>query len=67
MLPIVWKLSARDDLASIIRYIAKHDVQAAKGMRKRLQESVLPVAEHPYLYRSSERVPGTREIVAHPN
>ena len=28
---------------------------------------MLPVSEHPYLYRQSERVPGLREIVAHPN
>lgn len=67
MLPIIWKLSARTDLTSVIKYIAKYDVQAARRMRKRLQEAVLPVAEHPYLYQSSERVPGTREIVAHPN
>ena len=67
MLPIIWKLDARADLASVIQYIAKRDIQAARHMRKRLQESVLPVAEHPYLYRQSDRYPGCREIVAHPN
>jgi toxin ParE1/3/4 len=30
-------------------------------------ESVLPVSEHPYLYRQSQTVPAVREIVAHPN
>ena len=30
-------------------------------------ESVLPVSEHPYLYRQSQAVPAVREIVAHPN
>lgn len=67
MLPIVWKFDARADLASVITYIAKRDVKAARQMRKRLQESVLPVAEHPYLYRQSDRYPGCREIVAHSN
>ncbi|MCZ2158126.1 type II toxin-antitoxin system RelE/ParE family toxin [Bartonella sp. 220] len=36
-------------------------------MKKLLEDSVLLLAEHPYLYRQSERVPGLREILAHPN
>ena len=32
-----------------------------------LRSSVLPLSEHPYLYRQSDRVPGLRQIVAHPN
>lgn len=39
---------------------------AARRMREIIEASVLPAAEHPYLYRSG-RIPGTREIVAHPN
>ncbi len=67
MLPIVWRASASDDLASIIRYIANESPQAARRMRRLLEDSVLPVAEHPYLHRQSERIPGLREIIAHPN
>jgi len=67
MLPIIWKISARSDLARVVRHIALYNLGAARSMRQRLQEAVLPVAEHPYLYRQSERVPGCREIVAHPN
>ena len=67
MLPIVWKISARADLATVVRYIATRNIQAARHMRQRLQEAVLPVAEHPYLYRQSDRYAGCREIVAHPN
>jgi toxin ParE1/3/4 len=67
MLPISWKISARSDLATIVRYIATRNIQAARRIRQRLQEAVLPVAEHPYLYRQSDRYPGCREIVAHPN
>ncbi|OFC35254.1 MAG: type II toxin-antitoxin system RelE/ParE family toxin [Acidithiobacillus caldus] len=67
MLPIVWRASASDDLATIIRYIANESPQAARRMKHLLEGAVLPVAEHPYLYRQSERIPGLREIVAHPN
>ncbi|PLC48822.1 type II toxin-antitoxin system mRNA interferase toxin, RelE/StbE family [Pollutimonas subterranea] len=31
-----------------------------------MESAVLPVAEHPYLYKPG-RISGTREIVAHPN
>ena len=67
MLPIIWKNDARADLAKLIQYSAMSNPLAARAMRQRLQEAVLPVAEHPYLYRQSDRVPGCREIVAHPN
>ena len=58
MLPIIWRASARDDLANIIRYIANENPPAARRMKRLLEESVLPTAEHPYLYRQSERIPG---------
>jgi toxin ParE1/3/4 len=54
-------------MAEIIRYVANVNPMAARRLRKRLMDSVLPVSEHPYLYRQSELVPGLREIVAHPN
>jgi len=66
MLPVLWRASARDQLASIIRFIANESPPAARRLRKLIEESVLPAAEHPYLYRPG-RIPGTREIVAHPN
>ncbi|MFT4195096.1 type II toxin-antitoxin system RelE/ParE family toxin [Ottowia sp.] len=67
MLPIFWLESADADLDRIIGYIAQRNYPAAERLWHRLRESVLPLAEHPYLYRQSERVPGLREIVAHPN
>lgn len=67
MLPISWRASARDDLAQIIRYIARENPAAARRMKQILEAAVLSTAEHPYLYRTSERVSGLREIVAHPN
>lgn len=66
-LPIVWRASARSDLAQIIRYVAGVNAPAARRLRQVLMDSVLPVSEHPYLYRQSQKIPAMREIVAHPN
>jgi len=66
MLPIFWRVSARDSLASIIFHISDHNPPAARRIRELIETSILPAAEHPYLFRAG-RVSGTREIVAHPN
>ncbi|HKT67879.1 MAG TPA: type II toxin-antitoxin system RelE/ParE family toxin [Terriglobales bacterium] len=66
MLPIFWRASARDDLTSIISYIAERNPTAAADLLAQLEAAILPAAEHPYLYRLG-RVPGTREVVVHPN
>lgn len=67
MLPVFWLETADADLAAIMDYIGQHDVDAAQRMWFRLRNCVLPLSEHPYLYPMSDRVPGLREIVAHPN
>lgn len=67
MLPVLWLESADADLASIIDYIGERNISAAERMWERLRSSVLPLSEHPYLYPISARIPGLREIVAHPN
>jgi toxin ParE1/3/4 len=66
MLPIEWRASAREDLADIIGFIAQKNPAAARRMKALIEAATLPAAEHPYLFRSG-LVPGTREIVAHPN
>lgn len=66
MLPIRWRASAIDDLDEIIGYIAARNAEAARGLRERIETCVLPLSNHPYLFRPG-RVPGTREVVAHPN
>lgn len=66
MLTVAWLRPALDDLREIITYIAWENPGAARRLKRLLQESIEPVAEHPYLYRPG-RVPGTRELVAHPN
>ena len=65
MLPILWRATAREDLAEIIGYIAERNPTAARSMLAQLESAIIPAAEHPYLYRPG-RVPGTREVVAHP-
>lgn len=67
MLPIVWQESADADLAEIVDYIGQFDAAAAKRLWQRLRDCVLPLSEHPYLHPQSERAPGLREVVAHPN
>ncbi|WP_435946823.1 type II toxin-antitoxin system RelE/ParE family toxin [Dryocola sp. BD586] len=53
-------------MTSIISFIANENPFAARRIKKVIEEAILPVAEHPYLFRPG-RVAGTREIVAHPN
>lgn len=66
MLPVTWSASALDDLIAITVYIAERNPVAAERMQSLIEAAILPAAEHPYLYRHG-RVPGTREVVAHPN
>ncbi|XKF15854.1 type II toxin-antitoxin system RelE/ParE family toxin [Halomonas sp. BLK-85] len=66
MLPVIWRQTAREDLAKLLHHIALENPHAARRLKARLESVVLPLSEHPYLYRVGE-LPGTREIVAHPN
>src|SRR3546814_5190405 len=67
MLPVFWLESADADLAKLTEYIGKRAIHAAERLWQRLRECVLPLSEHPFLYRLSGRVAGLREVVAHPN
>jgi toxin ParE1/3/4 len=66
MLPIRWNAAALDDLDTIISYIAQYNADAAEALQDRIESAVLPLSDHPYLYRPG-RVPGTRELLAHSN
>ena len=55
MWAITWREAAKTDLAEIVRYIGQ-----------RIRESVLPLAQFPYLHRTSDRVPGVREMFVRP-
>ena len=63
---IVWSPLAREQVRELVAYIADYDATAAGNLRRRLEEVVQPLAEHPYMFRPG-RVAGTREIVAHAN
>ena len=67
MLPIVWVEEADADLEKITGYIGQFDPNAAVRLWASIVESVEYLPEHPYMYKRSERVPGCREIVVHPN
>lgn len=66
MLPISWRAAALDDLSNIVAYIATRNPLAAEALYDRVQSAVVPLSEHPYLYKPG-REAGTREIVVHPN
>ena len=67
MLPVVWSDEADADLDRITAYIGQFDVHAAVRLWGLVLSSVERLSEYPYLYRKSERTPGCREIVVHPN
>jgi plasmid stabilization system protein ParE len=54
-------------LATIIGYVAERNLAAAFRLWQTLKNTVVVLSEHPYLFKESERMPGYREIVAHPN
>lgn len=66
MLPIRWNARALDKLDELIAYIADRNPVAAEQLQERIETVILPASEHPYMFRPG-RVPGTREIIAHPN
>lgn len=63
---VIWRESARASLRTIISYIADRNVDAAASLNERMQACAERLSEHPFLHRPG-RVPGTREIVVHPN
>lgn len=66
MLPVQWLSAARDNLAAIVSHIAEYNPDAALSLQDDIEYSVSALPDHPYLYRRG-RVPGTREMVVHPN
>ncbi|BBU29483.1 addiction module antitoxin [Burkholderia sp. THE68] len=65
-LQVVWTQTARLDFLEIIRYIAERSPSAARTIKNAIQAAPQSAAIAPYLYRHG-RIPGTREIVVHPN
>jgi toxin ParE1/3/4 len=60
-----WRQAARDDLRSIIDYIAAEHPMAARALWEEIETKVGRLPE-PKLYRRG-RVKGTREMIVRPN
>jgi len=67
VLPVEWKASANADLLKILDSISEHSGHAAERLFDRIQYDLEHAAEHPYLFKPSQRILGMREIVTHPN
>lgn len=67
MLPVVWHPDSELDLLEIIQFIGERNPLAAVNLADLLRNSVVHLSGHPYLFKSSTRVHGCREIVVHPN
>ena len=61
-----WTTRALHDLNGIVEYIQERNSIAAERMRALIEAAADRAGVHPYAYRSG-RIPGTREVVAHPN
>ncbi|EUB74299.1 addiction module toxin, RelE/StbE family [Pseudomonas sp. GM41(2012)] len=63
---VEWRPEARAELWQIIDYIGDRHLVAASELYHAIEAATSALPQHPYLYRFG-RVPGTREIVVHPN
>lgn len=61
-----WRPEARQALWHIIDYIGDRNLTAAERLYNAIEDATQALPQHPYLHRPG-RVPGTREIVVHPN
>lgn len=66
MLPVHWLPKARDNLATILKYIAERSAPAASTLQDNIERATTQLTQHPYLYRCG-RVSGTREMLVHRN
>lgn len=66
MLPVIWRETALDSLATILDYIVEHSEIAAYRLQSDIEKSTLRLSEYPYLGKPG-RDPGTRELVVSPN
>jgi len=62
MLPVIWSSKAEKDLTKIIEYVGERNPYAAERLANAIYTSTAPLAEHPYLFRMSQRLEGCREL-----
>ncbi|MGY2176163.1 MULTISPECIES: type II toxin-antitoxin system RelE/ParE family toxin [Pseudomonas] len=63
---VEWRPEARAELRVILEYILERNTVAASSLSESIEAATTALPDHPYLYRLG-RIPGTREIVVHPN
>jgi addiction module RelE/StbE family toxin len=63
---VEWRPEARAELRVILEYILERNTLAASSLSESIEAATTALPDHPYLYRLG-RIPGTREIVVHPN
>ena len=61
-----WRQIAREDLLSIIDYIADDSPAAAQSLKDDIELKIARLPENPKLYRAG-RAPGTREMTVRRN
>ncbi len=66
MRTLIWRLSAADQLHSIIGYIAERSPIAAYELESRIKLVAERLCESPFIGRPG-RLHGTREMIVHPN
>ncbi|WP_238351763.1 type II toxin-antitoxin system RelE/ParE family toxin [Pseudomonas sp. SWRI99] len=65
-LRVKWSYKAIRQLADIIDYIDQHNSIASVSLQRKALAAAQKLSSIPHGYRSG-RVPGTREMVVHPN
>jgi toxin ParE1/3/4 len=66
LLKLAWTLEAQTDRRAIFAYIENDNPQAANKLDAQFSKRASQLVSHPMIGRMG-RVPGTRELVAHPN
>jgi toxin ParE1/3/4 len=61
---VLWTLSAEQDRADVVDFIAQDNPLAAIRMDETFSAAVGRLAEHPLLGRAGQ-IPGTRELIPH--
>jgi addiction module RelE/StbE family toxin len=64
---VVWRPMADADREQIFDYIAQDNPRAALELDEEFKTKAALAAREPGMYRKSERIPGTREIVVRRN
>jgi addiction module RelE/StbE family toxin len=61
-----WDERARADLRAVVSYVAPRNPKAAQSLKDLIENATERLSAFPYSHRPG-RVPGTRELVVHPN